>query len=183
MIRTKYLSLLVAAGLCAAACQKAANTSNNGTSTSNVTVTSAANTSANSSSAAKDATANDPGNFNGSPTEVYKAAYTARKNCDIDGLKKVMAKDLLGYMDKMAKVDKKSTDEELKELCSTPQASTEQARNEKIDGDHASIEYLDEENKWERMDFVREDGVWKMSIGAPGEAPPDLKDDKDDNRS
>ena len=184
MIRTKYLSLIFAAALVAVGCQSSANVSTNTNTNSASAANVSANANANSAPAAENATANDPGNYNGSPTEVYKAAYTARKNCDLAGLKKVMSKELLDFMTKMAKDDKKSLDDELKELCSRPQASTEQVRNEKIDGDHASIEYFDEDNKWQRMDFVREDGAWKMSLGGPGEDEPDNPaNDKDDNRS
>lgn len=180
MIRIKYLSLAFAAAVIASGCQSSANTTAN----TNTNAAAPTNPSANSAPAANNAAANDPGNFNGSPTEVYKAAYTARKNCDLAGLKKVMSKELLDFMTKMGKDEKKSLDDELKELCGRPQASTEQVRNEKIDGDHASIEYFDEEDKWQRMDFVREDGAWKMSLGGPGEDAPDNPvNDKDDPRS
>jgi hypothetical protein len=180
VIRSKYLFFFTAAAVVLAGCQNAANTTNNTNSNANAVVVT---TTTNSAPAGNNATANDPGNPAGSPTDVYKAAYTARKNCDIPGLKKVMSKELLDFLAKMGKDDKKSLDDELKELCSRPQGSTESVRNEKIDGDHASIEYMDEENKWQRMDFIREDGAWKMSLGGgPGEDAPD-KDDKEDNRS
>ena len=180
MIRTKYLAC-VAAAVVFTGCQKAANTSNNVNAS---TAPNAANVSANSAQSANNATANDPGNYNGSPTEVYKAAYTARKNCDVAGLKKVMAKELLDFLAKMGKEEKRSVDDEFKELCQRPQASTEQVRNEKITGDHASIEYLDENNEWQPMDFVKEGGVWKMGLSAQGEDEPDTGiNDKDDNRS
>jgi hypothetical protein len=180
VIRAAFIVFIVAASLFAG-CQNSA--SNSGTNASAPTAN-AVNTNANSAPAATNATADDPGNFNGSPTEVYKAAYTARKKCDIAGLKKVMAKELLDFLGKMAKEDKKSLDDELKELCQRPQAATEQVRNEKIDGDHASIEYLDENNEWQPMDFVREGGVWKMGMSAHGQDEPDSGiNDKDDNRS
>lgn len=179
MTRTTYLSLIIVAAVLAGACQKAANITTN-TNTGN---TLTANSNANSAPAANNAAADDPGNYNGSPTEVYKAAYTARKNCDLAGLRKVMSKELLDFMTKMGKDDKKPLDDELKELCSRPQASSAQARNEKINAEKASIEYLAEDNTWERMDFIREDGAWKMSLPTPGEDEPNSKDDKEDNRS
>lgn len=180
MIRTKFLACLAAAVLFTA-CQRAATTADNANTSP---AANAANTNANTSSANANGTSSDPGNYNGSPTEVYKAAYTARKNCDVAGLKKVMAKELLDFLAKMGKEDKKSVDDELKELCQRPQASTEQVRNEKIDGDHASIEYLDENNEWQPMDFVKEGGVWKMGLSAQGQDEPDTGiNDKDDNRS
>jgi len=181
VIRYKF-SVCLAAIVVFAGCQNAANTSTNGN--SSTTIATAANSNTNSASTGNGATANDPGDFNGSPTEVYKAAYTARQNCDLAGLKKVMSKQLLDRIDQFAKEDKKSLDDEIKDICKEPQASTQQVRNEKIDGDHASIEYLDEKNNWQRMDFIREGGVWKMSMGSPGEDEPDNSiNDKDDNRS
>ena len=103
----------------------------------------------------------------GTPTDAYKAAYTARKNKDIDGLKKVLSKDILEFFTMMGDADdknKKSLDDMLRELCDRPQAATAEARNEKIDGDKATIEYLDETGGWGSMDFVKEDGVWKLTI-------------------
>lgn len=180
MIRSKIL-ISVAATAIFSGCQTNSNTTSNTAVNANST---AVGVDANSAPAANNATADDPGNFNGPPTEVYKAAYTARKNCYVAGLKKVMAKDLLDFLAKAAKDEKKSVDDELKDLCHRPQASTEQIRNEKINGDRASIEYLDENNEWQPMDFVREDGVWKMSLGAPtGDVPDNGINDKDDNRS
>jgi hypothetical protein len=180
VIRYKYLAC-IAAAVVFTGCQKAADTTMNTAATPNAN-TAVSNT--NTSSGNANGTSTDPGNFNGSPTEVYKAAYTARKNCDVAGLKKVMAKDLVDFISKMAKEDKKSVDDEFKELCQRPQASTEQVRNEKINGDHASIEYLDENNEWQPMDFVKEGGVWKMGLSAQGEDEPDTGiNNKDDNRS
>src|SRR5689334_4559692 len=109
MIRPKYLSFIAIAVL-AVGCQKGTSTGNNTNSNANTNVA-AANANANSTPAANTATATDPGNAAGSPTEVYKAAYTARKNCDLAGLKKVMSKDLLKFLTEMGKTDKKSLDE------------------------------------------------------------------------
>ena len=34
--------------------------------------------------------------------------------------------------------------------------------NEKINGDHATLEFRNQYNGWESLPFVREDGVWKI---------------------
>ncbi|HEY2847315.1 MAG TPA: hypothetical protein VGI80_05805, partial [Pyrinomonadaceae bacterium] len=160
MIRTKYLLVLAAACVGMAGCQNAANTTSNAATNAN---TAAVNMNTNSTAAANTppATGDDPGDINGTPTQVYKAAYTARKNCDVAGLKKVMSQKLLAYLTKKGKEVKKSLDDVLNDICKGPQASTEQVRNETINGDHASIEYLDENDEWQTMDFVRQEGVWK----------------------
>ena len=45
-----------------------------------------------------------------------------------------------------------------------PQAKTAEVRNEKITGNTAILEYLDEDGNWKRMDFVKEGSDWKMTM-------------------
>ncbi len=99
-----------------------------------------------------------------SPTAAYKAAYTARKNKDLDGFKKVLSKRAIEFFTDMGKADNKTLDETLKEMMAQPQAATFEARSEKITGDKAALEYLDENGKWQPMDFVKEDGAWKITF-------------------
>ena len=175
----------MSAALCAAGCQQSSNTNSSANSGNGNTNVATANS--NSSSANSASTALEPGDLSGSPTQVYQAAYMARKNCDIPTLKKIMSKDILNLIGEMGKTDKKSLDEELKEICNEPQADSQGVRNEKIEGDHASIQYMGEHGEWQTMDFVKEDGVWKMSAGKedqPGtDDAPTGKGDKEDNRS
>jgi hypothetical protein len=95
-----------------------------------------------------------------------------RKNKDVNGLKKVLSKDVLGFMTEMAESEGKSLDDGLKELTEKPQAPTAESRNEKITGDRATIEYLTESREWRTMDFEKEGGSWKMTIPPP---PPTKK--------
>lgn len=108
------------------------------------------------------------------PTDAYKAAYAARKSKDVTALKKLMSKDIMEFFTEISGLgEKKQTiDELLMELCEKPQAPTAEARNEKIDGDHATIEYLDEKGDWSTMDFVKEGGGWKLTIPKMDGAPP-----------
>ena len=90
-----------------------------------------------------------------------------------------MSKDIIEFFTMIASVDdkkKQTVDELLMELCEKPQAATAETRNEKINGDKATIEYLDEENEWQPMEFVKEDGIWKLTIERPD------KDSLDDNK-
>lgn len=105
-----------------------------------------------------------------SPTEAYKAAYTARQKKDVDGLKRVLSKDVLDFLSEMGKTEKKTVDEELKVLCERPQAPKAEVRGEKINGDRATLEYLGEDGKWSTMDFVKEGNDWKMTMPSPSEA-------------
>lgn len=103
------------------------------------------------------------------PTDAYKAAYAARKNKDVPALKKLMSKDIMEFFTEISGLgEKKQTvDEILMELCEKPQAPTAETRNEKINGDKATLEYLDEKGGWSTMDFLKEDGVWKLTIALP----------------
>ena len=165
MNRTTNLTVLflAAALFGAAACQKAENT--NITVNKAVTNASAAANTANSSTPAAGNTADEAG----TPTAAYKAAYAARKNKDVPALKKLMSKDILEFFTEIAGLgEKKQTiDELLMELCEKEQAPTAEARNEKINGDKATIEYLDEKGGWSPMEFVKEDGAWKLTIEKP----------------
>ncbi|CAN5405895.1 hypothetical protein BH20ACI2_BH20ACI2_09370 [soil metagenome] len=66
------------------------------------------------------------------------------------------------------------------ELCEKPQAPTAEVRNEKITGDRATIEYLDEYGNWSPMEFVKEDGVWTLTIEMPEK---DSTEDKQGKKS
>lgn len=160
------------------ACQKpAANNTNenkavtNSNPTANAATPAPANTATSSSA--------------GTPTDAYKAAYTARKNKDIEGLKKLMSKDVIEFLTMVAEADEKkkaTLDDQLKELCDKPQAATAEARNEKIDGDYATIEYLDEKGGWKSMEFIKEDGIWKLAFGPPKKDSPDKGKDEKSNK-
>jgi len=102
------------------------------------------------------------------PTDTYKTAYNARKNKDIATLKRVMTKDALGFLKDMAEIDKKTLDDMLKELTEKPQADSAETRNEKINGNRATLEYLDEKGKWVTMDFSKEGNEWKIDLPKAG---------------
>lgn len=100
------------------------------------------------------------------PTKTYKTAYAARKNKDIATLKKVLSKDAIEFMSIFIEPGK-TIDDAYAKMTETPQAKTDESKNEKIDGDKATLEYPDETGKWRKMDFVKEDGVWKITMAKP----------------
>jgi hypothetical protein len=99
-----------------------------------------------------------------SPTQAYQTAYAARQKNDLAGLKRVLSKAMLGFLQDIGKGEQKTLDDELKELVATPQAPTAEVRNEKITGNNATLEYLDEKGKWSLMGFVKEGADWKMTL-------------------
>ncbi len=147
--------------LAAAGCQNAANTNT----AANQSV---ANTKQ-STNAAEPTPAETTSISADTPTGAYKAAYAARKNKDVPALKKLMSKDILEFFTEISGLGakKQTVDELLMELCERPQAATAEARNEKINGDKATIEYLDEKGGWSPMEFVKENGAWKLTIEKP----------------
>jgi flagellar hook-associated protein FlgK len=156
------------------ACQKAeptASNANTAPANSSSATNSAPPTSANTNQS--NAAAVDPGSTGtastgtvslATPTDAYKAAYTARKNKDIAALKRYFAKDALGFLTDIGKIDNKSLDEMLKEMTEKPQAASPETRNEKINGNRATLEYLDEAGKWKVMDFSKEGNDWKLDL-------------------
>ncbi len=99
-----------------------------------------------------------------SPTEAYKAAFAARQKKDVNGMKKLLSKKMLEFFTEMGKSENKTIEDELKELAEAPQARTAETRSEKITGDKATLEYLDDKGKWKSMDFVKEVGEWKLTM-------------------
>jgi hypothetical protein len=98
------------------------------------------------------------------PTDAYKTGYAARKNKDIATLKRVLSKDALAFLTEIAQIDKKTLDDQLKELADKPQAASAETRNEKINGNRASLEYLDEDGKWSSMEFTKDGSDWKIDL-------------------
>src|SRR5215204_5434923 len=98
------------------------------------------------------------------PAEAYRTAYAARQRKDVEGLKRMLSKDALEFFTTVAEADKKTVEEVLKQMTERPQAPRADTRNEKITGDRATLEYLDENGKWKTMDFVKEGGDWKLTL-------------------
>ncbi len=105
------------------------------------------------------------------PTATYKAAYAARKNKDIKALKQLISKEMFEFFEILGEGKPNPLDEGLKEMMEQPQGSSDETRNEKISGNTATLQYRNAKNEWETGDFVKEDGMWKMTI-------PEMDDEK-----
>jgi hypothetical protein len=103
-----------------------------------------------------------------SPTATYKAFFEAQKRKDVPGMKKTLSKGSLALLEQGAERQKKTLDESLKEGFDDPAfkaATMPPTRNEKIDGDSATLEVQNEKSKdWEKLYFVKEDDEWKFAI-------------------
>ncbi|MCB1024381.1 MAG: nuclear transport factor 2 family protein [Acidobacteria bacterium] len=105
-----------------------------------------------------------PASVSQTPSEAYKAAYAARKNKDIAALKKLMSKDMLEFFEIFGDGKPNAVDEGLRQLTEKPQGPTDETRNEKINGETATLEYLNEKGEWKTMDLIKENGSWKLTI-------------------
>ncbi|PYS22729.1 MAG: hypothetical protein DMF72_12355 [Acidobacteria bacterium] len=103
-----------------------------------------------------------------SPAATFKTFYEAQKKKDVEGMKKTLSKSSLAMMEKAAKDQKKTVDQALTEGFESPGAKTDkvpETRNEKIDGDNATLEVQNEETKkWDKVYFVKEDKDWKIAL-------------------
>ncbi len=103
-----------------------------------------------------------------SPTATFKAYYEATQKKDAEGMKKTLSKGTLEMLEGFAKLQNKSLDEALKSGLAnneTPSEKMPETRNEKIEGDKATLEIQDAKSgKWESLPFVKEDGAWKIAF-------------------
>ena len=103
-----------------------------------------------------------------SPTNTFKTFYEAQKKKDVEAMKKTLSKGSIAMMEKAARAQDKPLDKALTEGLESPGGKTDkmpETRNEKIDGDNATIEVQNEETKkWDKVYFVKEDNDWKIAL-------------------
>jgi hypothetical protein len=103
-----------------------------------------------------------------SPTTTFKAFFEAQQKKDAAGMKKTLSKSSMAMLEKGAKAQNKSVDQAITEGFNNPASKTDkmpELRNEKIEGDNATLEVQDEESKkWETVYFVKEDSDWKIAL-------------------
>src|ERR687896_155216 len=81
-----------------------------------------------------------------SPSATFKAYYEATQKKDAEGMKKTLSKGTLEMLEGFAKMQNKSLDEALKSGLASNNTQSEkmpETRNEKIDGDKATLEVQD----------------------------------------
>jgi hypothetical protein len=151
-----------------AGCSKTANNANG----TNTTITSNAGASPSPSVAQPSPTSTTTTTTTVSastPTEAFNAYYEAIKRKDVGAFRTLFSKGTLGILEERAKQQKTTLDavikEGMEEASKEVPASLPPTRNEKIDGDKATLEVNDEKKeKWETLHFIREDGQWKISF-------------------
>jgi hypothetical protein len=103
-----------------------------------------------------------------SPTATFKAFFEAQKKKDVAGIKKTLSKKSLEMLEKAAKEQNKTVDSALTEGFEGPggkEQTMPETRNEKIDGDNATLEVQNKETKkWDKIYFVKEEKEWKFAL-------------------
>ena len=97
------------------------------------------------------------------PVETFKTYTKAIKAKDTTTMKLLLSSATIKMHEKEAKAQGVTVDDvvKLETLFSENQKSVE-FRNEKIDGEKATLEVKNSSGSWETLPFVREDGVWKI---------------------
>ncbi|MEJ7848088.1 MAG: hypothetical protein WKF92_08380 [Pyrinomonadaceae bacterium] len=103
-----------------------------------------------------------------SPLETFQTYTKAIKQKDTTTMKLLLSAETIKMHEQQAKSQNVTVDEIVKRetLFSSEQTSV-RFRNEKIEGDKATIEVENASTIWETVPFIKEEGVWKIDkIGA-----------------
>ncbi|HXH69227.1 MAG TPA: hypothetical protein VNI60_02655 [Pyrinomonadaceae bacterium] len=97
------------------------------------------------------------------PLETLKAYTLAIKKKDSTQMKLLLSDASIKMAELEAKAQNVTLDEIMKrETLFSENQRTVEHRNEKVDGDRATIEMKDSFDTWITVPFVREEGVWKI---------------------
>lgn len=97
------------------------------------------------------------------PMETFKTYSKAIKNKDITTMKLLLSSGTLRMHELEAQAQGVTVDDIVKrETLVTESQTTVKLRNEKIDGETATLEVENSFGQWETVPFVLEEGVWKI---------------------
>ena len=97
------------------------------------------------------------------PLETLKTYTLAIKKKDTTTMKQLLSEGSLKMVEQEAKAQGVTPDEAVKrDTLFHEGQSTVEFRNEKIDGDKATIEMKDSIGVWNTVYFVKEDDIWKI---------------------
>ncbi|MGD9588474.1 MAG: hypothetical protein AB7Q37_04670 [Pyrinomonadaceae bacterium] len=97
------------------------------------------------------------------PIETFKTYSKAIKNKDTTTMKLLLSSSTIKMHELEAQAQGVTVDDIVKRETLVSEATTTvKLRNEKIDGDNATLEVENSTGQWETVPFVLEDGVWKI---------------------
>jgi len=104
------------------------------------------------------------------PFETLKSYTLAIKRKDTTSMKLLLSDASLKMAEQQARSQNSTVDDVVKnETLFNESQSRLEYRNEKIEGDRATIEVKDSSNSWNTVPFVLEEGVWKIDKQAIAE--------------
>lgn len=99
------------------------------------------------------------------PTDTLKVFIEATKNKDVEAVKKTLSKGTMAIIEDSAKKQNTTVDELLRKDNGMPIKELPEIRNEKIEGEKASVEVKNVvTNEFDRVPFVKENGDWKIAL-------------------
>jgi hypothetical protein len=97
------------------------------------------------------------------PLETFKTYIKAIKQKDTAAMKTLLSDSTIKMDEQEAKAQGISVDDVVKrETLFTESQKSVEYRDEKIDGEKATLQVKNSFGSWETVPFVREDGVWKI---------------------
>lgn len=115
------------------------------------------------------------------PLETFKAYTKAIKQKDTTTMKILLSDASIKMHEQEARAQNVTLDEIVKrETLFAEDQKSVKLRNEKIEGDKATLEVENSFGVWETIPFVKEDGIWK--IDKQGIANQMMKQVEEDNR-
>src|SRR5215208_6678392 len=97
------------------------------------------------------------------PLETLKEYGDAFQKKDITTMKLLLSQESLKMHEQEAKAQNTTVDEIVKrETLFSENQKTAEFRNQKIEDDKAAIEMKDASGIWNTVQFIREEGVWKI---------------------
>ncbi len=98
------------------------------------------------------------------PTDAVKTFAEGLKNKNPEKVKSVLTENSLKMLEMGAKASNMTVDEFITSgKASEGMKDIEEYRNEKIEGDAASVE-TKHDGKWESINLVKQDGAWKLAL-------------------
>ncbi len=100
-----------------------------------------------------------------SPTATLNNFVEASKNKDVEMLKKLLSKGSMEAVEKVAVAKNTTVEKILVNNVSASLKEMPETRNEKIEGDTATVEVKNKiVDSYETIPFVKEDGIWKIAL-------------------
>jgi hypothetical protein len=101
----------------------------------------------------------------GGPTEILNTFVEASKTKDIEAMKRALSKGTMSLIEQSAQKKNTSVDELLKNEQGTLVRELPETRNEKIEGDMATLEVKNvETGEFDEIPFVKEGGAWRLAL-------------------